>query len=532
MTILPIFLRDFRSSRQRLRHDRLVAGGIAALLLLVLAGIDRWSPAFNLVRFLKTLPLESIAPYLLLLVGISLGGNLLSPERREGMLPLLLLTRLTGCDILLGKLLMALVIEFNTLLAVVPAMILPLTIAGFKGEEIALLVLGCGNVVFFGLVVGLFSAVFFDEGKAMVWGLTLVLAGLLLATPFAALIPIGPLRECLRILRPFNPGEALAHVQTVVGGFRSGSYWMPLVVSHLTSWGLLGVGGISLARACRGRAGRDAGSRRRRWVLWSPQNRSVVIRRRLLNRNPFLWLASRYRWATIQVWVYLSAAVLLWSWLIWLTWAVRGVNVTIVPVIGLAVSWMVQFLVSIPAEASRRLVEDRQSGALEMLLCTPLSVERIIQGQWLALGRRYLPPFVVTAILSLALMLAGYFSYGFGGMLEPEDRPVWIITWLAGIGLQPLALTAVCWVAMHRTFNVRNAGDATGLALLQVVGLPCLALAAASVLLHLLIHRDPNECWNVALFVLGLVAAQVGFGWRARRLVLRNLRQAAANRDR
>jgi hypothetical protein len=431
----------------------------------------------------------------------------------------------------LGKLLLALVIEMNTFLAIVPAVVLPLLVAGLKWKGIWLLVLGCANVVFFGLGLGLCSAVFLEEKKAALWSFLVVLPLAVLATPLSIFLPGGAPARVIALVQLFNPCEALAHVQTVTAGLRPAAFWSPLLASHLLAWALIGTGGKLLAPACRRQASRNSGGRARGWrPRWWKRSSSVALRTSLLDRNPFLWLTSRNGWATFQIWFFFGMIALFWGWLSWLCIVVRAINILIVMVVGLAGSWIALLLISVPAEACRRLAEDRHSGALEMLLCTPLPVECIVRGQWLALARRYLGPLLVTLCASLASMIAGYVTYGFGGMLDPEDRGVWLFAWLAGIGLLPLSLVALCWVSMRRALTARNVGDAAAIAVLQVVGGPCLALATIPMLLHSLFRWNLDGGWSRALFVGGFSASQIAFAWRARRILLRDLRLAAANR--
>jgi len=53
------------------------------------------------------------------------------------------------------------------------------------------------------------------------------------------------------------------------------------------------------------------------------------------------------------------------------------------------------------AQACRFFVEARRSGALELLLCTPLRNVEILKGQWLALKRIFLWPLIVFLLLNL-----------------------------------------------------------------------------------------------------------------------------------
>src|SRR5262249_36624926 len=143
-----------------------------------------------------------------------------------------------------------------------------------------------------------------------------------------------------------------------------------LLVSHAVSWCLLGLAGLLLPRTCRWQAGMNAGPRLTKW--WRPwgaraRNRSPVLRARLLNRNPVFWLTSRELWPTAQVWLWLTISTAGWAWLTaWVGWT-AGVPFYFLFAMAAAAIWHVTVLIMVPSEASRRLVEDRNSGALEMI---------------------------------------------------------------------------------------------------------------------------------------------------------------------
>ena len=532
MNVFPIFARDLCADREyrRLRKDRLLAGALSGVILVALAAAERWIEGFSISRLGRVLPIAGVLPFVLLSLGLSLGTRLLATERREGTLPLLLLTHLTGHDILFGKLLAALVTQFDVLLAAAPALVLPVLVLGWGWGEAGLTALACTNLLFFGITLGMVAAVFFDESKATTGCLLMALPLLIAGTPLAMLLPIGPLREVLASVQWLNPGEPLFHVQTTLTGVRPRWFWLPLMGSHLFAWGMLAMGGSLLPWACRWRAGRNAGPSRGKAVA-SVWKATPAVRSRMLNRNPIFWLASRSGWPTVQIWSWLGFSTLFWGWLLWLTWIKRSLNVAIVFVVGLAASWLITFLVTVPVEASRRLVEDRIVGALELLLCTPLREQDMIHGQWLALRRRYLVPLILTMLLSAGLMVSGYVTFGFGGMLDPEDRGLWLAIWLGTLGLLPVSLAAICWLAMRRSLFARNAGEASSIALMQMVGVPCILLACAPMLWHSLFGWNP-DWWLTAGVLLSTYAAWlIGFSWHARRRLLLGLRPAAAPRS-
>ena len=532
MMLAPLLTRELRAEARhhRLRRERFVAGLMTATVLMVFLFIERWNAALK--TFLSVAHLAGMLPFVLLVMGLTAGANLLSAERREGTLPLLLLTHLTGRDIVIGKLVAALFARLSVFLAMVPVLVLPLIVAGFKTNEVCLITLGFLNVLFFALALGILASLFSDGPQAASWALALLLPLLAYSSPFGLLLPGGPVREWLGAFQWLNPCDVLAHVPMAVAGVRPGAYWWSLFTSHAVAWGLIALAGVLLPSVCRWRAGVNADHRankpRRIWRRKTTK-RSLVWRARLLNRNAFHWLTSRERWQTTQVWLMVTLPLLGFGWLAWFAWAVRGLNITIVLVIAVAATWMVTLLVLVPAEASRRWVEDRNSGALELILCTSLSVEEMVRGQWLTLRRRFLPPLIAVEILSVILMMAGYVTYGFGGMLEPADRAEWLFMWLAGLLLLPLCLVALCWLAMRRSLFARTGGEASGIAFVQLAFVSGVSLAGISVLSHWA-GWHPNFWSDAILLNVAFAAMLVAFAWRARRIFLAQLRDAAASR--
>ena len=532
ITLRPIVERELRShvGCGRLQRDRLSAAAIAVVTLLALAISERWVSGFNLARVLRMLPLSSILPFGLLVIGLSRAQSLLTTDRREGTLPLLLLTHLSGYDIVLAKVLQALVFETSLALAGVPAAILPSVAVGLTLPEVGLAILGCLNVLFFGLALGLLISVVADGPGAQVLCAWIIIPWLVASTPIGTLIPLGGLRETITALQIFNPCDALAHLYAAAAGFRPADYWRSLLASHGLAWGLLALAGFLLPKACRRQAA--LGVRPHRYALWRRwwvhgRRTRLEWRRRMLNRNAFYWLVSREVWPTTQVWLLLAIPSLLWIWLTWLTWSRRGLNVTVVWAVAAAASWLCVLVPMIPREASRQLIQDRQTGALELLLCTPLDTNGIVRGQWLALIRRFWLPLCLVIALSTALMIVGYATFGFGGMLDPEDRGLWLFSWSTAILLLPLNLMSLSWVAMSRAISAKSAGEATGWAVLQVLGLPAFAVWILSLIGHW-IAGDPGWGWTLFLILGGFVATPSIWAWRARTLLRTTLREAAA----
>ena len=74
-------------------------------------------------------------------------------------------------------------------------------------------------------------------------------------------------------------------------------------------------------------------------------------------------------------------------------WAVSG-NLWLDPSVAVLTAVLLNFAfkVWLAIEAGRQLAEDRRTGAFELLLSVPLTVQEIVRGQLLALRRQFLWP--------------------------------------------------------------------------------------------------------------------------------------------
>lgn len=524
MNFAPIFMRELRCREHRRTwlRQRLRIAFAAAAVLMAFITLDTWGGGLKITRLVAVAPFVGMAPFLLFIIGLHGASSLLSIERREGTLPLLLLTRLTGFEITFGKLVQSLAAQTAIFLAALPALVLPMLAVGFDFIETCLLTLACLNVLFFSLALGLLGSVFGDTRKTSSWCLFIFLPILADSTPFSFFLPGGQIRDVLVALQWLNPCAAVAHAPSAAIGFRPGIFWGYLLVTHAVAWCFAIIVGLLLPAAVRREAGLNVGIRRPRW--WQKARNP---RRPLLNRNPFLWLNSR-DWATFAVWFWLVVPAFGWAWLTWLIWATRALNVAVVFAIAVGLSWSLVLLTFIPTHASRQLLSDRLSGALELILCTPVTVQEIARGIWLSLQRRFLLPLSLALLLSAGLMITGYFTSGFGGMLDPEDYSRWLLHWSLGIFFSPLALYALCWMSMKRALFARNIGEVTAIALLQVLGTVAFVLATLY-WTTFLIGANPDSRFVTILLILSALTTFIAFALTARRTFLQNLRSSAVH---
>jgi hypothetical protein len=521
MNLFPIVTRELRCLnwqrgfyRERFGVGAAAGAGLGALIL-----ADHFGGNIKMVPTAMAVLLASVGPFMVFILGLHGAGSLLAAERREGTLPLLLMTRLSGWDIIFGKLLQSVLKQGMVFLAAIPGLVLPLLAIGFGYTELSFLVLAYGNVLFFSLALGLLGSVFADQRSAASWCLFFFLPIFVYSSPFAAFLTGGRWMEWLALLQWLNPCAAVARAQGAAAGWRSELFWGCLVTTHALGWLLAALAGLLLPGAVR----RQAAEEKKKGWTWfkEPLNGSFQTRKRLLDRNPFLWLNSRERWTSATIWLWLVVPALAWGWLIALIWVWRTLNVAVVFVIGIGATWALSLLFIIPAQATRQVLADRLSGGFELVLCTPATPQLIAQGIWLALRRYYLAPTFAVLVSSAALMASGYVTSGFGGMLDADDRPLWLWAWMTAIGFLPVALWTLCWVSLRRTLFASNVGEASAISFMQVFGTVGLVLWSVSMVTGVSYSRS----WVLSA-IMAVVSACIlgGFAVRARGVFLKGVR--------
>jgi hypothetical protein len=275
---------------------------------------------------------------------------------------------------------------------------------------------------------------------------------------------------------------------------------------------------------------RPAGARRlrwrERWHFWSFGDLAErkAFRQRLLSVNAFFWLAARARLKPAAVWAVLGLLACAWAWGIakyHRDWFDPSTYIVTALVLGMLVKgW-------IASETGRQLAEDRKSGALELLLSTPLTVRQILAGQRLALQRQFLGPMVVVLVAGCVFMLAIAHDTTSG------DRAQWYCLGIAWMVLLVADSVALYWVGMWQSLKAKNPSRAASGSLLKIVVLPWVAYALVMLVLALAsMAREPDLRWP---FFLGLwfflsIAADLGFGAWARLKLLTEFRAVATER--
>ncbi len=343
-------------------------------------------------------------------LGTARTADCLSSERREGTLGLLFLTNLNSAEIIAGKLCSSALASVYGLMAIFPMLAILLLMGGITFGHFARTVLGLLNGILFALAAGFLVSVVCKRqftAIALALGLTLGLGGgvMLAAAAAGSYAPTRPLANWVAPLSPLY--TVIAADGTPL--FGPNRFWQSAAAVGGMSLACLGLTALLLARTWRDQPGGILVWRR--LSFWrrkeqAPSVQRAALRRRLLAINPLFWLAARQ---TVSAPVFMLLAVLLTVITVYVAapffGRVMGPS-TATPVLGHLFSWLwaglgIHALVLYYAamSASQRLAEDKQTGALELILSTPTTERSISRGLWLAYGRKMLFPALLAVLV-------------------------------------------------------------------------------------------------------------------------------------
>jgi len=465
MKFLPIVDRELRVAARRPGTQWMRFGVALALMLLVpvvLAFSPRFASPSRLAQELfQMMGIPTLA--FCLLAGVFLTSDCLSEEKREGTLGLLFLTDLKGYDVTLGKLAATSLHALYGLLAAFPVMALPLLMGGVSAGEFGRLILVLLVTLFLSLSVGMMvSAVSRETRQAMMASFAILV---LLAGGFPSvwalqrlILQSGPVVDALLLPSPY-----WAYLQCFDDFYRTSGgafhFWTSLSFSGVLGLALLVGASWLLPKTWPERelASAPAGRQSLWQTLRYGTRQRRAIRRARLADNPFYWLASRDRLAKVLGWAVVGCLGALWlCFFVGSFVARRGSQADYILLVSflLAYGLHVIFKTLVAVEASRRLSDDRQSGTLELLLATPLSVPAIVEGQQRALREQFRHPLLAVALVNVALFWQLAFPNPIGMPAKPQ-------TLFCGIFLGGLVLLwsdyyALTWIGMAQALRRRR----------------------------------------------------------------------------
>jgi hypothetical protein len=527
MRFLPIVARELLEAARRRGTYWLRVGSAGAGLLI--GGWILIIPGMTTPQTLGPtlfIPLAIIIYIYCMFIGVFRTADCLSEEKREGTLGLLFLTDLKGYDVVLGKLVASSLHAFYGVLALMPVLAIPLLVGGVTVQEFWRVVAAAMNMLLFSLAVGMFaSSVSRDERRAMVLAFLVLLffAG---GLPFLAALLHDDARACSEIVLIPSPAYAafMAFDETYNGKMPFNHYELSVGITHGLSWLFLVLASGIVPRTWQDKALSPAATRRHERLhalkMGSREHRTSV-RRRWLSLNPVLWLVARQRTKRFAVWGVLALGGLIWmAGLIFAPqdWKDDGAYFTTAFVIHAIFKFWVA------TEASRRLSLDRQSGALELMLSTALSVKEIVRGLMMAMERQFGGPMLVVLLADTSFMLAG------------NSSTETVMVWVVGMVVFVADLFTLSWLGMWRGLNSRRPNRAASGLLLRVLVLPwvlfLLFVTLIAIAESLGQHIGRGLEGSAWIFVWGLISLAVDafFFFPAHHRLLEQFRQVAAQR--
>jgi ABC-type multidrug transport system permease subunit len=464
MTFLPIVLRELgvRSKKKSTYWFR-QAGAMVAITIVtfMLMGASVGSPSATLGSTVFGF-MAWLAFLYCLIEGARNTADCLSEEKRSGTLGLLFLTDLKGYDVVFGKMMATSLNSIYVLIAILPPMAMPLLLGGVTGGEFWRLVLVLISTLFLSLAVGLFvSALSRDSQRAWATAYLLIILLVVVGAPGVYLPP----------LEAVSPTVAFLGMSDAAYRVNPDDYWRSVIGITLLSLALFAAASVALPRVWQERSIALPVWLQKKLPSAQESPARVLARKRLLARNPVAWAAERGTGRPACVWVFVGCA------------CVVGIISMIVapgsPAVGTALlvsAVIMHFLLSVWAatEACHLFPHARQSGALELLLCTPVTVSEIVEGHFRALHRLFAGPVVL--LIATEFVLALSYIYARGSGFGPVEAFVLIGIVTGGIALFVLDLFAVARFGMWMGLKSRKAGVAVTKTVAFVLVLPWLAV--------------------------------------------------------
>ncbi len=533
MMVLPIIERELRvAARGRRLYVGRVTTGLAALgLCFYLMWLARAALGGAAAGAFILKALSYLAWAICIFGGMNRTYDCLSAEKRGDTLGLLLLTRLKAKDVVLGKLFVNGFSAFLLLLGVVPILSIPLLLGGVGGAEVVRIPIALFNSLFLSLSIGLLVSSLVRSQRAATSLSGGMIVSLALVFPALALLLEREWRQpfLARIFRAVSPFWLQEMAFTNAVGLSTNDFWKSILCQFML--GLSALAGACLILPFRWRSAASGIGWFARWrekLKGRSGNHTAARDRRrakLLARNPWFWRCSRDRFAALSLWVF--AIVMIGATLA----GIIHYDVPTAPACGLLFGAMLAIDLVIRARiaslASSRLAEDRQSGALEMILSSPLSVPEIVQGQWMAIRRVCLKMYLVFLLVSVLGALV------FIKVLESPAGDRWILCVFVVISVMDFIVLG--YVGMWRGLTVSHPRQAAGKTLLRVTIVPWLIWAVCFPVIQrigwLRQIFDENQPYRYLLLGFTIWAISAALALRnARRNLSRHFREAATDR--
>ena len=434
MNILPIVVRELRGEARRPINYWLRTFGATVLTIIFAVflsnqdDVKSGGDAFSALGFLVFLGIWVVVPVL--------SADCISREKREGTLGLLFLTPLKPIEIILSKGSIHAMRSLTLIIAAVPVLAIPFVLGGITTTDLLCSLVLDLTALCFALAAGLLAS-----SLASQW-----MRAVILAEIFSAVFAFVVFELALFFLFGAGLGgqtfledlwnEAQlffynSRMQAVGSGTPSLNQILTTASSLFAISVLIFIAVMFFAAfQIKKNWQENPPSSRRLWfqkIFCTPRIWIGLLRRQnqaRLSRNPVGWL-EQYSWsARLSKWGWCFVIVVIGSWL--LTMNARMLHY--------GFSWLTTaVLVSMAFSAVGSFQKEKQNGALELLLVTPLREKDIIVGRLWGIWAQFLPAFALLLLTGLLLPDSDEHGPGpFGGNFLP---PIFDFIFVPIVGL-------------------------------------------------------------------------------------------------
>jgi hypothetical protein len=188
----------------------------------------------------------------------------------------------------------------------------------------------------------------------------------------------------------------------------------------------------------------------------------------------------------------------------------------------------------VAAQATRFLSDARRNGALELILCTPVTVSEIIRGQWSALLRMSFLPVLVILLMNAAqqVRMWSQLKESFKGSLPSPGINMALYQVLSGVSGTLVflsTLVALGWFGMLMGLRSKKTSIALMKTLVLVQVLPFLAAAILQgLLMFAIMWLRVSGYWGGLMASVLVLLKNAAFIFWSRRRLHKIFREAAA----
>jgi ABC-type transport system involved in multi-copper enzyme maturation permease subunit len=526
MLFLPIIERELRIAAKNWRTYYSRTGlGLVALcgliyLLWLLQGAGA-GPGLG-VNILRGVSMAVFA--LCLFNGVNRTADCISSEKRADTLGFLFLTHLKGYDVVLGKLFAHSMEILFLVLAILPIMGVPMMLGGVSGGQLWRVVIALLNALLFGGAVGMLVSTLVRKQRGAYSAATGIVVLVAFIFPACAVlaqryssIPWLPM-----VLQLPSPAYALAMGFDFSFGLSTNYFWAAIGLQFAVSVGALSLASLLVPHCWQMKPSKSATWRERvsQFALGNAKQRTRR-RRRMLDRNPIYWLSNRERFVAWGPIIFALVTFSVAGFFVW-RYDLGGEEAMIVLVAAFAINDF-SMRIRVASAATARLAGDRQNGALEMILSTPITVREIVRGTWMGIRHRLLWTFV-----PLVLLLAG------GGMalVSLGEGRISVVLFFVVLSVGDFITTG--YVGMWTAMRVKKVQEAAGTAVARVMFAPWVVWMLTMPIIYEVepfkrwIDADDNGVliWAAIIWVTSSVLAYRS----ARRNLRLHFREAATDR--